>query len=210
MRVAHSIIVFPGGVGTTEEVIFLLGILLDASNAEFSMPIILTGPEGSASYFESLLDFIATTLGAEAAKHFRVVVDDPNEVAAQVHASVRAVADSRQESHESFCFNWRLSIDGRFQEPFVATHETMASLDLRRDQPVVDLAANLRRAFSGIVAGNVREQGVALVAKHGPFEIKGDPEIGTALDTLLRDFVAQRRMQLSDPQGYEPCYRIVS
>ncbi len=86
----------------------------------------------------------------------------------------------------------------------------MAALNLSQDQSVVDLAANLRQAFSGIVAGNVKELGVALVERHGPFELRGDRRIGTALDTLLRDFVAQRRMKISDPAGYEPCYRIVS
>jgi predicted Rossmann-fold nucleotide-binding protein len=210
VRVAHSIIIFPGGVGTTEEILFLLGILLEASNSEISVPIIFTGPESSAPYFASLRDFIVTVLGEEAARHFRVIIDDSNEVAALAHADVQAVAKSRKESHESFCFNWRLSIDEKFQEPFIATHESMASLDLTRDQPVVDLAANLRRAFSGIVAGNVREQGVALVEKHGPFEIKGDRAIGTALDKLLHDFVAQQRMKLTDPAGYEPCYRIIA
>lgn len=210
VRVAHSIIVFPGGVGTTEEILFLLGILFDERNAECSMPIILTGPQSSASYFESLLEFVATTLGKRATEYFRVIIDDPNEVAAQAHASVQAVAESRQASHDSFCFNWRLSIDENFQQPFIATHESMAALDLRHDQPIVERAADLRRAFSGIVAGNVREQGVALVAKHGPFEIRGDASMGVAMDKLLQDFVVQQRMKLSDPQGYEPCYRIVS
>jgi hypothetical protein len=35
----------------------------------------------------------------------------------------------------------------------------MARLDLRRDSPPHRLAAELRRAFSGIVAGNVKDQG---------------------------------------------------
>ena len=98
----------------------------------------------------------------------------------------------------------------RFQHPFVASHESMAMLNLGRDQSTVDLAANLRRAFSGIVAGNIKELGVALVERYGPFELRGDRRVGTALDTLLRDFVAQRRMKISDPAGYEPCYRIAS
>jgi len=120
------------------------------------------------------------------------------------------VANSRQQAHESFCFNWRLNIDSELQQPFEVTHETMASLDLNADQPTVSLAANLRRAFSGIVAGNVREKGVALVERHGPFELNGDAAIGAAVDKLLRNFVAERRMKLSDPAGYRPCYRIVS
>lgn len=209
VRVAHAIIIFPGGVGTIEEILFLLGILVDERNSDCSMPIILTGPEISRQYFDSLREFIGATLGDEAVKRFRIILDDPDAVAAAAHSSVRAIAEARQQSHESFCFNWRLTIDSKFQQPFLATHESMAALDLSPDQSTVELAANLRRAFSGIVAGNVREQGVKLVAKYGPFEIRGDAKIGAALDKLLRDFTAQQRMKLSDPHGYEPCYRIV-
>lgn len=208
VRIAHAIVIFPGGVGTAEEIIFLLGILLDETNADLDMPIILTGPQSAAGYFEALLDFVGATLGAGARRHFRTIIDDPDRVAAEAHSQINGVADLRQRSHDSFCFNWRVKIDNGFQTPFVATHESMAALDLRSDQPAVDLAVNLRRAFSGIVAGNVREQGVALVARHGPFELKGDPAIGTALDALLRDFVEQQRMKLTNPEGYVPCYRI--
>jgi len=131
-------------------------------------------------------------------------------VASEAYVSVRSVADMRKSKHESFCFNWRLNIDSKLQQPFIATHESMAALDLTPDQPTVDLAANLRRAFSGIVAGNVRAEGVKRVAEHGPFEIKGDVRTGAALDKLLKDFIDQHRMKLSDPHGYEPCYRIVA
>jgi pyrimidine/purine-5'-nucleotide nucleosidase len=86
----------------------------------------------------------------------------------------------------------------------------MAGLDLSFDQTTVDLAVNLRRAFSGIVAGNVRAEGVRLVAEKGPFELRGDPKIAGALDKLLREFVAQRRMKISDPTGYQPCYRVAA
>ena len=44
--------------------------------------------------------------------------------------------------------------------PFDPTHENMANLKLSPDQPVEVLAADLRRAFSGIVAGNVKEVGI--------------------------------------------------
>jgi hypothetical protein len=86
----------------------------------------------------------------------------------------------------------------------------MAALQLHSDQHVHDLAVNLRRAFSGIVAGNVREAGIRLVEEHGPFEIRGDRRILAALDRLLKDFVAQGRMRLSDPTAYIPCYRIAA
>jgi predicted Rossmann-fold nucleotide-binding protein len=209
VRLAHAIIVFPGGAGTAEEVLYLLGILLDERNADIDLPIIMTGPPSAASYFEMLGDFIEATLGASALERFSVIIGAPDRVAQAVAEGVRRIASARTRAHESFFFNWRLNIDVGLQRPFVATHASMAALDLSAAQSTVNLAINLRRAFSGIVAGNVREEGVRLVAEKGPFEIHGEPAIAKALDTVLRRFVAERRMKLSDPQGYQPCFRVV-
>jgi hypothetical protein len=86
----------------------------------------------------------------------------------------------------------------------------MAGLQLRRDLPAHELAANLRRAFSGIVAGNVKDKGIRLIEEHGPYEIHGDPAVMQPLDELLKAFVAQHRMKLPGGAAYEPCYRVVS
>ena len=43
----------------------------------------------------------------------------------------------------------------------------MSRLELRRDRPVHELAADLRRAFSGIVAGNVKEEGIRAIEANG-------------------------------------------
>jgi predicted Rossmann-fold nucleotide-binding protein len=51
VRMAHGIIVFPGGVGTAEEILYLLGILLDPNNAREPMPVVFTGPSSSKRYF---------------------------------------------------------------------------------------------------------------------------------------------------------------
>ena len=42
VRTGHGIIVFPGGVGTTEEILYLLGILLHPENANIPFPFIFT------------------------------------------------------------------------------------------------------------------------------------------------------------------------
>jgi hypothetical protein len=84
----------------------------------------------------------------------------------------------------------------------------MAALDLRRDQPPARLAAHLRRAFSGVVSGNIREEGIRAIEEHGPFELRGDPGVMKQLDELLAAFVAQQRMRLPGKR-YEPCYRVV-
>jgi hypothetical protein len=85
----------------------------------------------------------------------------------------------------------------------------MRRLALHRDQPQHLLIANLRRAFSGIVAGNVKEKGIAAIEALGPFELSGDPVVMELLDELLRGFVAAGRMKLPG-STYTPCYRIVA
>jgi len=123
---------------------------------------------------------------------------------------LKRVRDRRAAEDNAYFFNWALDIGLEFQRPFEATHESMRALALNRDQPAHSLAFSLRRAFSGIVAGNVREAGIARVEKYGPFELRGDPLIIDALGKLLQDFVAERRMRLSGPSAYVPCYRIVA
>jgi hypothetical protein len=84
----------------------------------------------------------------------------------------------------------------------------MRGLELHKNQERHLLAANLRRAFSGIVAGNVKVDGIREIEEHGLFEIRGDPKIMERLDTLLASFVRQTRMKLAGEE-YTPCYRIV-
>src|SRR6267154_1198736 len=57
LRLAHGVVVFPGGVGTAEEVLYLLGVLLEPANAEMPLPVVLTGPRESAPWFEQLSEF---------------------------------------------------------------------------------------------------------------------------------------------------------
>jgi hypothetical protein len=47
IRTAHGIIIFPGGAGTAEELLYLLGILLHPDNAKRALAVVLTGPESS-------------------------------------------------------------------------------------------------------------------------------------------------------------------
>jgi hypothetical protein len=47
----------------------------------------------------------------------------------------------------------------------------MRALRLSADAPRHELVADLRRAFSGIVAGNVKEPGIRQIREHGPWEL---------------------------------------
>ncbi|MFO1435962.1 MAG: DUF3412 domain-containing protein, partial [Gammaproteobacteria bacterium] len=160
-------------------------------------------------YFRELVAFIEVALGREASSKFQVIIDDPHAVAGQMRESVGRVMASRQRTDEAYYFNWPLHMDLEFQQPFAATHENMAKLELHRNQPLHQLACNLRRAFAGIVSGNVKEEGMKRVEERGPFEIHGEKAIMAPLDALLRAFVAQQRMKLPG-HDYVPCYRVVA
>ena len=209
VRTAHAIIVFPGGVGTAEEILYLLGILLHPANAGIPYPLIFTGPSESAAYFEQIDRFLRLALGDEVARHYQIIIDDPGQVARQVAKGVERVRKYRLESGDAFFFNWAISIDESLQHPFHPTHEAMASLNLHREQPQHEFAADLRRAFSGIVAGNVKIDGMRAIEQHGPFLIRGDDQIMQALDDLLASFVSQQRMKLPGTAAYVPCYRVI-
>ncbi|HWT15120.1 MAG TPA: nucleotide 5'-monophosphate nucleosidase PpnN [Patescibacteria group bacterium] len=210
VRIAHAIVIFPGGVGTAEEILYLLGILAHPENASIPLPMILTGPKESAAYFEQIDAFLKLSLGPTIADKYRIIIDDPSEVAAVVNAGVEQVRRNRIAEKDAFFFNWSLKIDDALQQPFKPTHAQMAALELHRGQDTHVLAAELRRAFSGIVAGNVKEEGIQAIETHGPFEINGEPEIMAALDRLLAAFVKQHRMKLPGGAAYQPCYRVVA
>ncbi|MFC4365928.1 nucleotide 5'-monophosphate nucleosidase PpnN [Salinispirillum marinum] len=210
VRVGHGIIIFPGGAGTAEELLYILGILMHPDNKGLPFPLILSGPESAANYFQQLHEFVGATLGYEAQQHYKIIIDDPARAAREMALGIEEVTRYRKAHNDAFHFNWLLKIADDFQHPFDPTHENMASLNLHRNQPVHELAAQLRRAFSGIVAGNVKDQGVRLIEAHGPYEIRGDQEIMKPLDLLLQAFVAQHRMKLPGGTAYEPCYRVVA
>jgi predicted Rossmann-fold nucleotide-binding protein len=209
VRVGHGIIIFPGGVGTAEEFLYLLGILLHPDNRDVPFPVILTGPESAAPYLEQIREFVGATLGEKAQGLYQIIIDNPTEVARQMSEGLKAVKQFRRERNDAFHFNWLLKIEDGFQHPFDPTHENMASLQLTRDVPPHLLAANLRRAFSGIVAGNVKDKGIRRIEQFGRYEIHGDQSIMKPLDALLQAFVEQHRMKLPGGRPYEPCYRVV-
>ena len=210
VRLGHGIIVFPGGVGTAEEILYLLGILLNPENAELPLPMVLTGPPAAATYFEQIDNFIRLSLGEEACSHYRIIIDDAEKVAQIMVSGLEKVRKYRIKHNDAFYFNWLLKIEESFQIPFEPTHENMLALEFDRQLPIHNMAANLRRMFSGIVAGNVKPEGLRAIREHGPFEIRGEPAIMLALDDMLASFVANNRMKLPGNSAYEPCYRIVS
>ena len=208
VRVSHGIIIFPGGAGTAEELLYILGILLNPKNHDQKLPIILTGPASSAAYFEKIDAFIGATLGEKAQKLYQIIVDDPKKVAKSMKAGLNEVLNYRKQTGDAYHFNWSLVIESDFQQPFEPTHKNMAENKISFDLDIATLAANLRRIFSGIVAGNVKSEGIKEIRKHGPFQITGDSRIMSLMDELLTSFVEQQRMKLPGSE-YIPCYQVI-
>lgn len=209
VRISHGIVIFPGGVGTAEELLYLLGLLLDEKNQDQQIPLILTGPASRKAYFEAIDDFVGATLGKEAQSKYTIITGNANNVASALIEAQAQVRAYRKSMGDSFNFNWTLHIPEDFQSTFIPTHASMSELNLGLDQPISSLAANLRKCFSGIVAGNVKAEGIEQIKKLGVFELTGDAELMTKMDTLLASFVAQGRMKLNDAP-YEPCYRVIN
>jgi len=208
VRLGHAIIVFPGGVGTMEEILYIVGILLDEQNSELPLPLIFTGNQDSKAYFDKIDQFIRNTLGEVAASKYQIIIDDPQKVSHEIQQGLAKVTAFRKQMDDAFHFNWRLKIDQLFQEPFNPTHEKMSHLNLSRNQDTHTLAANLRKAFSGIVTGNVKENGLKAIEQFGPYQLKGDAKFCTEVDELLQAFISQKRMKLA-AEEYKPCYEFI-
>jgi len=209
VRFGHGIVVFPGGAGTAEEILYLTGILLDPANREQPFPIVLTGPRDSAAYSSRLPASSPAPWGARRCGGW-----SPSSMTRRRwrgawcaawtrYASSAATAATRTTSTGCCRFSRSSSSPSR------STHATMRALQLKREQPPHELAANLRRAFSGIVTGNVKEYGIQAIEREGPYELSGDPSIMLLLDELLAAFIAQRRMRLPG-STYRPVYRLVA
>ncbi len=207
VRLGHGIAVFPGGVGTAEEVLYLLGVLTHPDNQKMPFPMVMTGPDDSEPYFRQIDEFVAATLGDSARRRYKIIIDDPSQVARELLDGLRQVRDFRKHHGDAYYFNWRLKIDHDFQIPFMANHDSMREIELAEDLPVHQLAVNLRRVFSGIVSGNVREDTIAVIEEQGPFEIQGSRKLMKLLDRLLSAFVAQGRMKIAS-ESYSPCYQV--
>ena len=94
VRLGHGIAIFPGGVGTAEEILFLLGILLHPENTDMPFPVIFTGPERSEPYFRQINDFISETLGLDAQQRYKIIIDDPVRAAREIKKASMKCADS--------------------------------------------------------------------------------------------------------------------
>ena len=89
VRLGHGIVVFPGGAGTAEEILYILGVLLNKKNENIVLPLVFTGPKESKAYFEQMDKFIGDAIGKEAQALYTIIIDDPVAVAKHMSKSMK-------------------------------------------------------------------------------------------------------------------------
>src|SRR3546814_20590746 len=77
VRLGHGIVVFAGGVGTAEEILYLPGILLRDENEKLPFPLVLTGPPAAGPSLEQIAQFIRLPLGDPATSRYRHLLGSP-------------------------------------------------------------------------------------------------------------------------------------
>ncbi|MCK5881284.1 MAG: DUF3412 domain-containing protein [Sinobacterium sp.] len=209
VRMAHVLVVFPGGVGTAEEVLYILSIKMQEENQDMLLPLYFAAESSNAEYFEKLDNFLVACLGEGVRQHYTVHLGDPKGLAKTIKQDMYQVKLHRSAHADAYSYNWQLHIPEGLQYEFEPTHENMANLALCKNDNVATLAMQLRAAFSGIVAGNVKPWAVEAVKEHGVFQLTADTHIASELNSLLKSFVAQKRMSLMDAE-YKPCFEVIS
>lgn len=139
IRLANGAIVFLSGVGTAEEILYLLCILVNENNRKQLTPLVLTGPKSAKSYYQ-------------------IIIGDPTVAAKYLAQNV---------SENTQLFNWNLEIQKKLQTEFVPSHNNVAQLKLSRSSTPAQLAVNLRQMFSSTVAGNVKPSVVDSIQSNG-------------------------------------------
>lgn len=207
VRMSRAGLMLPGGVGTLEEILTILWIKLHPRNKGLKFPLYFCEPVQSGGYFRRILEFLKMCFGIDfvAEGHLRYyesdglhkeIADmDPRRAAFDLFDDMKANAEEKgNEGPENWgaLWNWDLYFPETLQRPLSITHTFVQSLRFERGMPAEDLFFSLRSLCSALVETNVRDR--TLIERLGPFRLKGDPGILTAVDHLFQEFARDGRM----------------
>ncbi|CAM3627622.1 nucleotide 5'-monophosphate nucleosidase PpnN [Paraphotobacterium marinum] len=206
IRVGHAFIILPGGPGTLEELLYILGVASDKNNSSNYIPIILTGPTNSQPYFEAINSFLSNIFGKKITDLYKIILGDFNQVAVEVKNCLKLVKLNRTLNNDSYSFSWLTHINKNLQQPFKPTHKSVEKIILSMNTNPSTLLCQLRKVFSTIVSGNVKVKYQNNIQKKGPFIIHADKKIKVELEKLLSLFIKEKRM--TNKEKYTPSYKI--
>src|SRR3546814_20549587 len=136
-------------------------------------PLMLTVPTAAEQEFEQIDQFLRLTLGEAATARYRIIIDDPTEVAREMARGIEQVRKYRIEQKDSFFFNWSLEVPQTFQQPFVPSPAAMAALALHSGQPPPRLPAARTRAFPAMLPATGKQKDWRRWARVGPAQTIG-------------------------------------
>ena len=128
VRMAHGIVVFPGGAGTAEEILYLAGILLDPANRARSRCRWCSPDRRTARRTSSTIAALhrRARSGRRRCGASRSSSMIPRRSRGAWCAAWMRCASSAARQSDSYNFNWLLAIRPEFQQPFEVTHASDA------------------------------------------------------------------------------------
>lgn len=94
VRIAHGIIIFPGGVGAGRRVAVFAGNFNEPGQQDQVLPLILTGPKRAPTTSAYWTSLSCIRWVKNARRHYRIIIDDAAEVARQMKKSMPLVRKS--------------------------------------------------------------------------------------------------------------------
>ncbi|PIR48500.1 hypothetical protein COU80_02185 [Candidatus Peregrinibacteria bacterium CG10_big_fil_rev_8_21_14_0_10_55_24] len=190
VRSSVGIMIGPGGVGTLEEILYMVTLLLHPENSEQRIAIVLTGPE--ERYFRTILNCVEQLLGSDVRKRLlermSVTIGNPKAACHALTEQIEkpgGVVDYRRAQNMSLIWNDTLVIPPDLQKPTQFSHEAAAQLELHREQEPWQLSAQVRRAIDTVIWAHVTQEGFERV-RDNPLMLRGDTRILNAIRDALR------------------------
>lgn len=104
--IGYGFVVFFGGVGMIEEILYIFGIFFYFDNFDIFFLFVFMGLKSIEGYFEELDCFIGDILGIEVQQCYKVIIDNLVLVVCEVQVGIEQVYVFCKEKYDVFYFNW--------------------------------------------------------------------------------------------------------
>lgn len=205
VRANLGIVIGPGGIGTLEELLYAVAVLLDPKNEGHESAILLTGPD--EEYGRMILTFLQNILDKESfdtVKKKIMVSYGPgteHRSASMLHTQItQRTLPFRNENGISTSWDYKLHIAPDLQLFIEPSHDAASTLTLNQDVGADKLISEIRRFLTYVTWGAVSETGNKAIDEYGPLTFHADTKTKDALNVLLAEFQAAKRFNFRDQE----------
>lgn len=207
-RSGQLTVLFPGGTGTFEEMLYVLAVLMEEKNRQSHYSFLMVGSEKNREYYDVVYKTLEQALGKDVVEQSglkdRICIGTAQEVGEKIITEVEKSQRARRQEmllpqnignpNVRMDFHGELHIPSALREPFRVTRENVANLKLDQNQSPRERITNLRRFTYAVTCACISDREKNDVAQNGPYAISGDPQVTSAIDGLMRYFAATKRM----------------